>query len=450
MTDDRPTEDFLDLDVEDVLARTGVPGCSVAVLEDGEVVFARGFGASRVTSGAPVTPTTRLQACSMSKPLAVVAALRLVEQGLLDLDADVSDHLTRWHVPPNGEWRPRITLRQLASHTAGLTAHAGFPGYRRGEVVPSLVDVLSGAAPANAPGARVDMLPGVQFRYSGAGTTLLQLLMEEVTGRNTTDLLTQLVLEPAGMRASTVVQDLDDDERAHGHLTGGTTVPGGWRVYPEQCAAGLWTTPGDYLRFLGAVQRASRGHPGELLTAATARELLEPVAELPSGPDMTGMTHIALGFFVTAHDGAPTWFGHTGSNTGFVCASVASVDGRHGAVVMTNSDNGTPATKVLLQSVARTRRWADSPLDDRPPRDRPTRIGSRAGSYTTDTGLRVELSDATGEIEIVVGGQRPVQLCFEDATTLSTDLLDLRVRLDPAGPISLEQGGRLTTLRRAT
>jgi CubicO group peptidase (beta-lactamase class C family) len=437
-------------DVEAVLARTGVPGCSVAVLEGGEIVFDRGFGTSRVISGEPVTPITRMQACSMSKPVSVVAALRLVEQGLLDLDADVSSYLTRWRMPSNGDWRPRLTLRQLASHTAGLTAHAGFPGYPPGAVVPSLVDVLSGTHPANAPGARVDMMPGVQFRYSGAGTTLIQLLMEDVTGKSTTDLLTQLVLEPLGMRSSTFVQESVDDERAHGHLAGNKLVPGGWRVQPELCAAGLWTTPADYLRFMNAIQRAYAGDPDGLLTPSTASELLKPVAVLPSGRDMTGMSHIGLGFFIATRDGAPTWFGHTGANVGFVCASMASVSGQRGIVVMLNSDNATPALKLLLQSTIRSRGWSDTDLDSDPPRDRPASIGPRAGTYRTDDGLSATLADNGGEAELTVAEQPPIQLYFDDATTLSTETVDLRVRLDSDGSISLEQGGHLTSLRRTT
>ncbi len=435
------------LDVEAVLARTGVPGCSVAVLEDGEIVFERGFGTSRVASGDPVTPTTRMQACSMSKPVSVLAALRLVEQGLLDPDADVSDYLTRWTLPANGDWRPRITLRQLASHTAGLTAHAGFPGYRRGAAAPSLVDVLCGTHPANAPGARVDMVPGIQFRYSGAGTSLIQLLMEEVTGMDTTEILTQLVLEPLDMRASSFVQDLDDDERAHGHLAGGKPVPGGWRVQPEQCAAGLWTTPADYLRFMNGVQRAHAGDIDGPITPAMARELLTPVAPLPSGRDMIGMSHIGLGFFIAARDGSASWFGHTGSNVGFLCASMASASGgQRGAVVMLNSDNGTPAAKLLLQSIARSRPWTDTDLDTQPPRDLPAGLGPHAGTYSNDDGLSVRLADNDGQIEVTVPGQHPLQLHFEDATTLSTETLELRVRLCADGTISLEQDGQQTKL----
>lgn len=448
-TDLPPDRDEMGIDVDEVLVGQEVPGCSVAVFDGGEVVLDRGFGTRRVGSGNPVTPTTRMPACSMSKPVSVLAALRLVERGLLDLDADISDHLTRWTLPANGDWRPRVTLRQLASHTAGLTQHNGFPGYRRGSAVPSLVEVLSGAHPANAPGARVDMLPGLQFRYSGAGTTLLQLLMEEVTGTSTAELLAELVLDPLDMRASTFVQDRDD-ERAHGHLAGGKPVPGGWRVQPEQCAAGLWTTPADYLRFLGGVQQAHSGVPDALVSPSTARELLTPVATLPPGQDMLGMSHIGLGFFVAARDGATAWFGHTGSNVGFVCASMASVDGRRGAVVMVNSDQGASVVRLLLQTLTRSRGWDDANLDAGAHRERPTGLGARAGTWVTETGLGLELAEHAGEVELTVTGQSPITLRFDDATTLSTEDLDLKLLLKEDGSISVEQGGRRSPLRRPT
>jgi CubicO group peptidase (beta-lactamase class C family) len=442
------------VDVEAVLAQHAVPGCSLAVLDAGEVLYEAGHGTSRVGSGEPMTSSTRLPACSMSKPVAVVAALRLVERGVLDLDADVSDYLTRWTIPANGDWRPRLTIRQLASHTAGLTAHTGFPGYSRESVVPSLLEVLSGGHPANAAGARVDMMPGVQFRYSGVGTTLIQLVMEEVTGTNSAELLQQLVLGPTGMSASTFDQGLDTGERAHGHLPGHKPVPGGWRVQPEECAAGLWTTPGDYLRFMRAIQRASSDDPDTpqngLLTRASAQELLTPAAALPSAPDMTGMSHIGLGFFVAAPNGVPEWFGHTGSNVGFVCASAASVLGRRGVVVMTNSDEGAPVVRRLLQSVAETLHWDDIELGGRASQDPPASIVAHAGTYTSERGLSVELADDGGTVALVVSTQPAIQLHFQDPTTLSTERLDLRVLLEPDGSISLEQAGRHTKLRRVT
>ena len=223
--------------------------------------------------GDPVTPVTRFQACSISKPVAVLGMLRLVEQGVVDLDADVNDMLTSWRVPPNASWQPRVTLRQIASHSAGLTV-GGFPGYARGAPLPTLTEILTGSAPANTAGIRVDTLPGVEFRYAGGGTMVLQQVLEDATGRPFAELMRELVLEPLGMSRSGYTQPLPDElhgEAATAHGADGMPVEGGWHVYPELAAAGLWTTPGDLARFAIGVQSAAAGDPDALLGPALAR-----------------------------------------------------------------------------------------------------------------------------------------------------------------------------------
>ena len=126
-----------DLPIVDRMRERRVPGVSVAVVSGGEIAETPTYGLREAGRDDAVTTSTRFQACSISKPVTVLAMLRLVEQGRLDLDADVNDTLRSWRVPPNGGWQPRVTLRQLASHSAGLTAH-GFPGYPRGASLPTL------------------------------------------------------------------------------------------------------------------------------------------------------------------------------------------------------------------------------------------------------------------------------------------------------------------------
>ena len=108
-----------------------MPGAAWALIEGGEIVHEGGLGLMAADRGDPVTPATLFQACSISKPVAALAMLRLVDRGVLDLDEDVNDRLTSWRVPPLEAWQPVVTLRQLVSHSAGLTT-SGFPGYRVG------------------------------------------------------------------------------------------------------------------------------------------------------------------------------------------------------------------------------------------------------------------------------------------------------------------------------
>lgn len=118
--------------VEERLQELGIPGLSVAVLRNGEVEWARGYGMADSTDNRPVTPETLFQAGSISKPVAATSAMQLFERGVLDLDANVNDYLSSWRVPDNEfTTREKVTTRRLLTHTAGLTVH-GFPGYPRG------------------------------------------------------------------------------------------------------------------------------------------------------------------------------------------------------------------------------------------------------------------------------------------------------------------------------
>jgi CubicO group peptidase (beta-lactamase class C family) len=117
------------------------PGASIGVVDDAMLAWASGFGVRTMGTADVVTATTPFQAGSISKPVFALAVMRLVEQSTLDLDADVNDYLTSWRVPANGGWQPRITLRQLLSHTAGVTVH-GFRGYPASGPWPTPLEVL--------------------------------------------------------------------------------------------------------------------------------------------------------------------------------------------------------------------------------------------------------------------------------------------------------------------
>jgi CubicO group peptidase (beta-lactamase class C family) len=189
------------------MAELEVPGASVTVIHNGKIEWAHGFGVTRV-GGPPVTTSTLFEAGSISKPVAAMAALRLVESGKLGLDADVNQYLKRWKVPDSEFTRNRkVTLRQLLTHTAGLTV-GGFEGYSAGAAVPNVIQILNGMGPANTPPVVVDFQPGSRYRYSGGGYTVLQLLLEDVTSMPFPKLLQQSVLSPIGMTSSTFEQPL--------------------------------------------------------------------------------------------------------------------------------------------------------------------------------------------------------------------------------------------------
>jgi CubicO group peptidase (beta-lactamase class C family) len=228
----------------DRMAALHVPGVGIAVIHNGKIEWARGFGVTRI-GGPPVTPDTLFQAASISKPVTALAVLHLVQAGKLDLDRDVNQYLKTWKIPDNRFSGTKVTLRELLTHTAGLTVH-GFAGYASDAPLPTLVQVLNGEKPANSPPIVVDTEPGTVWTYSGGGYVVTQQLLQDVTGQPFPKLMRDSVLDPIGMTKSTYEQPLPASRMAEVSIpyqAEGQPVRGGPHVYPEMAPAGLWTTP---------------------------------------------------------------------------------------------------------------------------------------------------------------------------------------------------------------
>ncbi|HEV8002561.1 MAG TPA: serine hydrolase domain-containing protein [Planctomycetaceae bacterium] len=328
-----------------------VPGVSVAVINDYKIEWAKGYGLADSKTQAPVTTETLFQAGSVSKPVAAMAALKLVEEGKLNLDRDVNAQLKSWKVPENKftEKHP-VDLRAILSHTAGFTVH-GFPGYAVGKPIPTLPQIFDGVKPANTRSIRVDKVPGKGFRYSGGGTTVMQQLVIDVTGRPFPQVTHDLVLAPLAMTSSSYEQPLPADwaaRTATAHNRLGNPIPGRWHIYPEMAAAGLWTTPSDVARYIIEVQLAHVGKSHKVLSHKMVEEMLTPQNGGPVG----------LGPFLEG-SGSSRRFEHGGSDAGFICKFVGYLDRGQGAMVMTNSDNGGQLAEEVLNGIAVAYGWPD-------------------------------------------------------------------------------------------
>jgi CubicO group peptidase (beta-lactamase class C family) len=417
------------------MAEHRVPGLALALIADGEIAIERALGVKEAGRTDPVTSTTRFQACSISKPVTVLAMLRLAEEGTLDLDADVNDVLTSWRVPPSAAWQPRVTIRQIASHSAGLTV-GGFPGYRRGTPLPTLTQILTGSSPANTEGIRVDTLPGVEFRYAGGGTTVLQQVLEDVTRRPFPAFMRELVLGPLGMSCSGFTQPLPaelHDEAATAHGTDGTPVEGRWHVYPELAAAGLWTTPYDLARYAIAVQAAAAGAPGAILGSELTASMLTP--QVQSTSRLGGLDRLGLGLFLGGPEAV--WFGHSGGNEGFRCHLLAHRDAGCGLVVMTNGDRGHVLIGDLLDDVAHVMGWPDYVIAERDGDAEPSIApDSFTGVYELRPGALIEVALRGDDLLVAALGQPAIRFLrageaefasFAVETSLGFELVDGRV-----------------------
>lgn len=337
--------------LRDRMEQLRVPGLAVAVFDNYEIQWVKGYGVTDAASQKPVTEETLFQAASISKPVAAVVALHFVEKGLLDLDGDVNQKLRSWKIPENEFTRDqKVTLRRILSHTAGLTV-SGFRGYAQGEPVPNILQVLDGAAPSNNDAIRVDMVPGSAYWYSGGGYTVLQLLLEDLTGTPLYDLTQELVFGPLGMDHSSFQKPLPEALQAKttlGHLRDGASMQGHWFLDTGSTCCGLWTTPVDLARFAIDIQKSLKGESDRVLNPETARLLVTPQ---PPG-------NAGLGMAVQQQNGT-VYFSHSGGNPGFACRLVASAEGGRGAAVMTNSETGGAVYLELLRSIAAEYQWED-------------------------------------------------------------------------------------------
>ncbi len=325
-----------------------IPGLSLAIVQDGKIFRAQGYGFTEKDGQTPVTPDTLFQAGSISKSVAAFGALHLVQEGKLSLDADVNTELQSWKVPENEfTENNKVTLRRILSHTAGLTVH-GFPGYPVNGTVPSLLQVLDGVKPAATAAIRVDILPGSQWRYSGGGYTVMQQMILDATGEPFPKFMKDTVLEPLGMTNSTYAQpppNVMAAMTAKGYFADGRGVKGRWHVYPEMAAAGLWTTASDLARFTIGVQQSFAGESNPVLSQDMTRQML--TVQYPALSNTDG-----LGVFRSGN-GKALRFWHDGRNAGFDAFMIGLPNLRKGAVVMINANDDTGAVKDIMGDIAK-------------------------------------------------------------------------------------------------
>jgi CubicO group peptidase (beta-lactamase class C family) len=390
------------------------PAVSVAVIENGEIAWAEAFGVLEKGQPAKADTETLFSGASISKPVTAALALQFVERGVFDLDANVNTYLTSWRLPENEHTRESpVTLRWLLSHMAGTTGH-GFGGAPPGEPLPTVLDTLEGRPPARTPPVRVDKRPGLSARYSGGGTMIVQLMLEEASGKAFAPLAREMIFEPIGMTRTTFENPLAQalqSNAAVGHENG-RAIPGKWVCVPQLAAGGIWTTAADYARFMIACRDAWLGRPGALF----GRGLADRMMTSQGGS-------FGLGWEVMGA-GAARRFSHGGSNDGYQCEAQCLLETGNGAVVLTNAESGLILYWEVFAAVARAHGWDDF----LPPPKTVTPIPAD------------QLDRYVGVYDIVSGVQMPEMRVWAEDGVLVTKIEGMRG--GPSRP-QMDQSGRL-------
>lgn len=311
---------------------------ALVLIEDGRVV-----GSHYASNGEAVGPDSLFQVASLSKWFTAVGVMALVQDGVLDLDAPVARYLTRWSLPPGPRDSSGVTVRRLLSHTAGLDDGLGYQGFDSAADVQSLEASLTLARDASegASGAvRVATEPGSAWAYSGGGYTLLQLLVEEVTGRSFSDYMRDRIFRPIGMTRTTfdhgeasaagLVENFDQRGRAEP-----------FRHYASLAATSAFTSAGDLVAFLRSQWPAGQDVGAAPLSAATLAEMRRPHAA-SFGADIWG-----LGVMLYAPDGSGDFIvGHDGNNEPAINTAARLDPGSGDGIIVLETGSALLATRL--------------------------------------------------------------------------------------------------------
>ena len=332
--------------IEDRMTASKLPGLSIAVVKDGKLAWTKGYGIANKKTGTVVDSETLFQAGSISKPVAALSALRLVQEDKVDLDKNVNTYLTSWKIPSSDFSKQQaVTLRHLLTHTAGLTVH-GFPGYKTGEELPSNTEVLNGEG--NTGKVLLDIVPGSKWRYSGGGYTVMEQLVEDVSKKTLEHYTQEAVLDKLGMENSTYQQPLAKNKWSQASAAfnrQGEQIKGDWNNYPEQAAAGLWTTPSDLAKYILAIQHARKGLDDRVIDQNMTNEMLTMHHDAWGlGPELTAKPQGLV-------------FSHGGKNAGFTNSMMAYADKGDGFVIMTNGDSGGAVINELKIAISSFYGW---------------------------------------------------------------------------------------------
>lgn len=320
------------------LKTNNVPGAAIAILENDKLLFSKGYGFADVANQIKVNKQSGFNIGSISKMFTAWGIMKLVEEGKLKLDAPITTYLEHWELPKSDFEITKVTVRGLLTHTAGLNVH-GYNGYTTKDDLPSLIECLSGTS---NPDEKVQIVsePETKWNYSGGGYTILQLIIEEVSGISFEAYMQQNIFKPLHMKnTSFTINEAIIKTSAKAYDENGNKIP--LRLFTAKAAAGLHTTLEDLILFAKASFSSNA-----VLSKESINQLITPT-ELSNG-------NYGMGYMVMNRFGNFTLSGHGGSNEGWQSGFMLDFETNSAIIILTNGDAGK---NVLFGSMKTWAMW---------------------------------------------------------------------------------------------
>jgi len=405
------------IDIYQSMEKHKVKGLSIAVVQNGLIRWNKTYGMSNERDS--VSTNTLFQAGSISKPVAALAILKLVNDKKVELDVDVDMYLKTWKLNRvDKNETEKVTIRRLLSHTAGISV-SGFSGYSKDEKLPNLDEVLNGEAKS----AKIEVIdvPGTNWNYSGGGYTVLQKVVEDVTGMAFEKYVETNVLKPFGMNNSKYypIIDADSSNTSSGYVDG-EILKEGWLYYPQPTAAGLWSTSTDLAKFCIEIQNIAQNKTTDgIISKKLVSEMFKRTKN-----------NWGLGFELNG-EGDSLVFQHNGNTKGFTASFKGFANSNNGVVIMTNSDMAENFIDEAIRTVSVYYDWGIS---------KPIMITS---VKLTNDQLEKLVGDYEYEKEIPNVGKYIVKIKLIESTLYLVDG-ENKIKLTPTAPnkFTLVEAGR--------
>lgn len=336
-------QERMDNTIPSLLEENNVPGLAIAIIEYNEIILKKGYGFADIENSIPVTANTGFNVGSVSKTLTAWGIMKLVETGKVDLDEPIENYLSRWKIPESEFDHTKVTIRNILSHTAGLSVH-GYPGFPPEMELPTLEQSLEGENGPVRENEPVKLIhePNTEFKYSGGGFTILQLLIEEVTGKSFSDFMEETVFAPLKMKNTgfTISTDILKSSASPYDEEGNPIYI---ERFTAKAAAGLHTTLNNFIVFVQANLQEN-----SILNERSISMMMEPI---PVTNNMYGLSYrlMKASSFMLA--------GHAGSNDGWEAAFFLHPQSDSGIVMLSN---GSLGKNVLISTLRNWIAWKSS------------------------------------------------------------------------------------------
>ncbi|WP_242241942.1 serine hydrolase [Bacillus cereus group sp. BfR-BA-01309] len=335
--------------ISEKMNQYSVAGLSLAIIRDGTLDEVAAFGTLESGTTRTVTTDSIFNSCSISKFITTLLVLTLSDQGIIHLDEDVNDSLTSWNIPTTlFTSQKKVTLRNLLSHQSGIIDPPNsFEHYTFAQGRPNMSELLAGKTSYCPVPIEITYKPESEFHYSDANFCIIELLLEDITGKPFNLLLEEYIIQPLQLKNSTVFspEDINKMETfACGHNKNGTVTNEKYPFYPFAASSGIWTTPTDLsalvIEIIHSLQRKGK--------LKLSQKLIQDMISPQGCSKWTG-----LGVFLDdSNEGLQM---HSlGWGVGFQCMLICYPYRGNGAIIMTNTDIGVHQMEGIIGEVLKT------------------------------------------------------------------------------------------------